>query len=51
MVVSNPIGHCVDHAHYLSTVPQMIVSSANLLMLIQAQRTCSTAQRVGYRQD
>ena len=24
MVVSDLIGHCVDHAHYLSTVPHVI---------------------------
>ena len=30
MVVSNLIGHCVDRAHYLSTVPHVIASAADL---------------------
>ena len=47
VVVSNLIGHCVEHAHYPSTVPHMIASAADLLTIIQPQRTCSTAQRVG----
>ena len=47
VVVSNLIGHCVDHAHYPSTIPHVITSSADLLTLVQPQRTCSVAQRVG----
>ena len=46
VVVSDLIGHCVDHAHYLSTILHVIASSADLLTLVQPQRTRSTAQRV-----
>ena len=47
MVVGDLIGHCVDHAHYPSTVPHVIASAADLLTLVQSQRTRRTAQQVG----
>ena len=47
VVVSDLIGHCVDHAHYPSTVPNVIASAADLLALAQPQRMRRTAQRVG----
>ena len=47
VVVINLIGHCVEHAHYLSNVAHVIASSALLLTLVQPQRTCSMAKRVG----
>ena len=46
VVVSDLICHCVDHAHYPSTVPHVIVSAADLLTLVQPRRTRRTAQRV-----
>ena len=39
VVVSDLIGHCVDHAHYPSTVPHVITRAADLLTLVQPQRT------------
>ena len=45
VVVSNLIGHCVDHAA-LFLDPHLIASSTDLLMLVQPQRTRSTTQRV-----
>ena len=42
MIVTNLIGHCVDHAHYPSTVPHVIASAADLLTLVQPQRTHRT---------
>ena len=41
VVVSNVIDHCVEHAHYPSTVPHVMASSADFLTLVQPQRTCS----------
>ena len=34
-VVSDLIGHRVDHAHYPSRVPHVIASAADLLTLVQ----------------
>ena len=42
MVESNLIGHYVEHAHYSSNVACLIASIADLLALVQPQRTCST---------
>ena len=38
MVVSDLIGHCVDDAHYPSTVPHVIASAADLLTLVQPRK-------------
>ena len=37
-IVSDLIGHCVDHAHYPSTIPHVIASADDLLMLVQPRR-------------
>ena len=38
MVVSNLTGHCVEHAHYPSTVPQVITSLADIFTFVQPQK-------------
>ena len=38
VVVNNLIGNYEEHAHYPSNVAHVIVSTADLLMLIQPQR-------------
>ena len=51
MEVSNLIGHCVDHAHYPSTVPHVIASVADLLKLVQPQTMHGTASWLETRLD
>ena len=51
VVVSDLRCHCILHAHYPSTVPHVISSAADLLMLVQPRRMRRTAQRVSYRQN